>query len=167
MVLTLLVENHDVATGKVDGVGGRQTRNCNGERQQIDGQTRISSRCRASARFVREDEKEQRHKEQAGDEAIWGYLRPPPTTITLGAIIVTCESFEGVDEGRKKDGTRRKRKGGIQMDGEKGKRMENEKRKRREPGPDRGSSLEFKNKGMDGHELHAEGGSEPRQPWGG
>lgn len=40
-------------------------------------------------------------------------------------------------------------------------------RKKRESGPDRGSTLEFKNKGMDGHELHAEGGSEPRQPWGG
>lgn len=113
MVLTLLVENHDVATGKVDGVSGRQTRNCNGESQQTDGQTQISSRCRASARIVREDEKEQRHKEQAGDDAIWGYLRPPPTTITLGAIIVTCGSFEGVDEGRKKDGARRKRKGGV------------------------------------------------------
>lgn len=113
MVLTLLVENHNVATGKVDGVGGRQTRNCNGERQQTDGQTRISSRCRASARLVREGEKEQRHKEQAGDDAIWGYLRPPPTTITLGAIIVTCGSFEGVDEGRKKDGAQRRRKGGY------------------------------------------------------
>lgn len=68
----------------------------------------------------------------------------------------------------RKTARREGEKGGIQMDGEKGKRMENEKRKkRRESGPDRGSSLEFKNKGMDGHELHAEGGSEPRQPWGG
>lgn len=74
MALTLLVENHDVATGEVDGVGSGQTRNCNGESQQTDGQTRISSRCRASAQLVRENEKRAAAKRTGGRRCNLGLL---------------------------------------------------------------------------------------------
>lgn len=76
--LTLLVENGDVSTCQVDCVCGTETRDCKKPPWSVGARCDDCGGC---------GQRGPRHDAMGYD---W-YLRPPPTTMTLGAMVAVCE----------------------------------------------------------------------------
>lgn len=72
-MLTLLVQNDDVATGEVDGMRSAEAGHYVAEKGQPE------SECARMPEGISSN--------AVMDGKAWEYLRPPPTTITLGAIV--------------------------------------------------------------------------------
>lgn len=106
--LTLLVENDDIPTGQIDGMGSAQPRHCDTSRLapgSVDTDTDID------ADDVMACDREPDPELGPGD----GFdLQPPPTTITLGAIVDEVNSrYADAERTRKKGEGVDRRKGRL------------------------------------------------------
>lgn len=112
--LTLLIQNNDVAAGEIDGVSGTQARHLNRNCQLhlwLLGDTDAS----ALPAFCSARHQESCHDSQCNKPKHWqteaeprragqsktlfafqkgDNLRPPPTTMTLGAMVSLCPQFQ-------------------------------------------------------------------------
>lgn len=102
--LTLLVEDDDIAAGQVDGVRGAQARHCCDDVSLGPPLTMTPVLCDSSplrlvAAMAAADESAQSAAERSrahGTRGGFCYLRPPPTTITRGAIASDACDGSGV-----------------------------------------------------------------------
>jgi len=79
--LTLLVEDNDVSAIKVDGMRSAEAGHYSPRGLAKKGSS--SSKTRAWAH----DGDCEQHHDHAHEEEVWVNLQPPPTTITLGAMV--------------------------------------------------------------------------------